>query len=504
MASEEHLAILRQGVEAWNQWREEHRKIRPFLKMGNWDNSFYIYPPDLSQADLNHVNLKNADFSETILVGTCLQSACLQGANFTKANLKAAKLRKANLNQAHLVLADLSNIDLIGADISNANLNEANLRFANLSFANLSKTNFVKANLNGAHFRNSNCSGANFSTSHALYADFTGANLTGACIAEWHISSSTKLEEIICDYIYGDIDENSQFSNRRPIDPNKKFAAGEFSQRFQVFIGVLETIDLNFPEGIDWKAFFQSFQELQSQNPDADISIQGMERTAKSFIIRLEVNQEANKAAIETQAKQLYDQQLKQIETHYEERLRLQGSHLNDIQKLLDERQARNRLVETQLSKIVEMMAAKQEEPKYFFQNVQFGGGFAESIEGDQYGGTVNNYGQNNDEINRLLSSLRDLAREFPEDQREAVRIHIEDLATDLKQHGRNQAGKIKARIAGLFGVLLMISGGVATATDFANNILELSKKLNIPTETFQSQVEQLKQSYPGLELNYK
>ncbi len=31
MANTEHLDILRQGVEAWNQWRQTHRDISPDL-----------------------------------------------------------------------------------------------------------------------------------------------------------------------------------------------------------------------------------------------------------------------------------------------------------------------------------------------------------------------------------------------------------------------------------------------------------------------------------------
>ena len=31
MANPEHLSILEQGVNAWNQWREEHQIIRPDL-----------------------------------------------------------------------------------------------------------------------------------------------------------------------------------------------------------------------------------------------------------------------------------------------------------------------------------------------------------------------------------------------------------------------------------------------------------------------------------------
>ena len=44
MANPEHLQILKQGVEAWNQWRREHRDIMPDLDRANLDGA------DLSDA----------------------------------------------------------------------------------------------------------------------------------------------------------------------------------------------------------------------------------------------------------------------------------------------------------------------------------------------------------------------------------------------------------------------------------------------------------------------
>lgn len=44
MANEEHLAILRQGAEGWNQWRRENQEVKP----------------DVSGADLSSVGARAA------------------------------------------------------------------------------------------------------------------------------------------------------------------------------------------------------------------------------------------------------------------------------------------------------------------------------------------------------------------------------------------------------------------------------------------------------------
>ena len=69
MANDEHVAILKKGVDAWNKWRRENPDIRP----------------DLSGADLSEADLSEADFA-----------------------------RRAGLSEADL----LSELDLSEADLS--------------------------------------------------------------------------------------------------------------------------------------------------------------------------------------------------------------------------------------------------------------------------------------------------------------------------------------------------------------------------------------------------
>lgn len=126
MANEEHLAILMQGVEIWNRWRNEHLDTMP----------------DLSGADLCSIDLSRADLSETDLNG-------------------------ANLNQTTLCLvnfwiSDLRNVNLSYADLRMAQFIETNLTMANLSHADLTSTNFNMAVLDNTDFSRAICQFTNF------------------------------------------------------------------------------------------------------------------------------------------------------------------------------------------------------------------------------------------------------------------------------------------------------------------------------------------------------
>ena len=102
MADEEHVALLRQGVKAWNKWRRDNPKVIP--------------------------NLERA----------YLEAAQLQEANLSRANLSKAKLRWATLTNANLRLANFANADLLGTNLRGANLDGAiliNVQYANLQHA---------------------------------------------------------------------------------------------------------------------------------------------------------------------------------------------------------------------------------------------------------------------------------------------------------------------------------------------------------------------------------
>jgi hypothetical protein len=96
MANQKQLKILKQGVNAWNDWRMKNRHIKINLMAAK-----------LGGINLKGINLREANLVEASLAGADLSGAFLFQANLYKANLQGANLREANLSQTHLIEADL-------------------------------------------------------------------------------------------------------------------------------------------------------------------------------------------------------------------------------------------------------------------------------------------------------------------------------------------------------------------------------------------------------------
>lgn len=178
MENQQHLDLLKQDVQMWNQWREEHSDIiRPNLGMTNLRGT-NLRGANLRGADLNKANLSEVDLREADL-----RESILWGANLTGANLSGANLNKANLEAAHLSRTDLTKVDLREANFSQAELIEAIFSAATFSdVTSFSGANLYKAYLSGAHLENVNLSGADLSHAILREANLTGADLSGSVL----------------------------------------------------------------------------------------------------------------------------------------------------------------------------------------------------------------------------------------------------------------------------------------------------------------------------------
>jgi uncharacterized protein YjbI with pentapeptide repeats len=134
MANPEHLGILKQGVDAWNRWREANPQV---------------WRCNLEEADIRGTwraervagaNLINANFRRAVLRGANLHGMDLSGADLRSASLNGANLSYTCLRGADLAGADLQGTFLVGADCSGALFDCARLRdtvFGNTNLSNV-------------------------------------------------------------------------------------------------------------------------------------------------------------------------------------------------------------------------------------------------------------------------------------------------------------------------------------------------------------------------------
>ena len=114
MANQEHIDILKQGVEAWDHWRRNNM----------------VVIPDLSGADICGMilwrgNFSRVNFSNARLVKTDFQFSNLSSSNFSGADMRHAGLCRANLQDAILTNANLRDAVLGGTVFANTNLGGA-------------------------------------------------------------------------------------------------------------------------------------------------------------------------------------------------------------------------------------------------------------------------------------------------------------------------------------------------------------------------------------------
>lgn len=137
MANPEHLEILKQGVERWNEWRKVNRDVKPDLIKVNFEGA------DFSKIDLQDARLYEANF-----IGANLSGANMSGTVLVGADLIGAKMKNANLVGSYLFETDLSSVDLVGADFFGANLSDSSLSGADLMMASMQYTKLHNVSLN--------------------------------------------------------------------------------------------------------------------------------------------------------------------------------------------------------------------------------------------------------------------------------------------------------------------------------------------------------------------
>ena len=183
MANPAHEALLRQGLEDWNQWRRLNRSVIP----------------DLEGLTMSAANLSGADLSHALLSGAILIRAKLTGADLRYADLRRSQLHEADFTDADLFRANLEGAALPGAKLRRSRLAGANLRGAAITVVDFRSADMSEADFAGADLRESLGAGATLERANLERAELFGCRLNDANLRGARGVSARQLEEAILD-----------------------------------------------------------------------------------------------------------------------------------------------------------------------------------------------------------------------------------------------------------------------------------------------------------------
>ncbi|NEQ64474.1 MAG: pentapeptide repeat-containing protein [Symploca sp. SIO2D2] len=293
-------------------------------KKDAWIRTFAIAFAATGGTSFRNANLTDADFTAARLKSTDLRKANLTRTRWHNANkldrarpgksyLQDAKVRELVItgngnNQKYDHPLNLRGINLRGANLVGADFTGSVLKKGTLEEANLTDAILTVANLNKANLRDTNLSRAKLKQAQLDGADLTGATLTGATIEDWGITITTKLNGVRCDYVFMRVPTNKDPNPRRkPDDPNKNFAEGEFVDFIAPMVG---TLDLYHNKTIDPRLIAIAWQKLVEENPGAGLEMVSMEKRGKNFdklLIRAKTNPNADHAQLNAKYFQTYE-----------------------------------------------------------------------------------------------------------------------------------------------------------------------------------------------------
>ncbi len=375
---------------------------------------------DLTDADFTGAILKNTDFKNANLTRTCFY--------------EAKELDFASPGNTILSNSAVLNL-LITLNGRNKSYAGANLKGANLKGADLKEANLKDADINEATFQEANLEWTNLTFAQAVGTNFTKAQMTGACVEAWNIESTTILDNVDCRFVYLLEYPKPGTDDRERRPSSGEFQPGEFTKLFEE---VLNTVDLIFQNGIDWKAFINAFKKVQVENGDTELSIQSIENKGDGvFVVKVSVPDNADKEKIHSDFTQNYQLALAAVEEKYKAVLQAKNNEI-----VIYRQQS------AEMTEIVKLLANKPINVKV--ENTNMTNNSSRKVTFGNVGGDVNASGQalNLGEISGTVTNTINELPSAPEPDKPGIKELLTQLKTaieadtDLKPKDKEKALK--------------------------------------------------------------
>ncbi|PSN15092.1 hypothetical protein C7293_08825 [filamentous cyanobacterium CCT1] len=235
------------------------------------------------------ISLFGTNFKDTNLTDADFSGATLKGVNFYRANLTRTCWKNSrDLEFSHVASTYLTNSIIrqlvVTCNGRGQNFDGLDLTGVNLQGANLQDASFIGANLNQSNLRDSDLSRAILKQTQLDGTDLTDAILTGACIEDWGMTNTTKLENVQCDYVYMRLPTPEKRNPlRKPDDERKTFSQGEFADFIKPYF---DTLDLYHRQDVDPRSISIALKNLAENHPDVGLQFVAIEWRGNGLNIR--------------------------------------------------------------------------------------------------------------------------------------------------------------------------------------------------------------------------
>ncbi len=143
-------------------------------------------------------------------------------------------------------------------------------------------------------------------------------------------------------------------------------------------------------------------------------------------------------------------------------------------------------IVEKHNSDLVEIAKSQAIRPMNSQTNQHFHASVG-NVASTNYGSMTAHINQNSDDIHHLLTTLRNMAQCFPEEQKDEALMELDDIESDLKTPEKQTPKRIGKRFQRLIAAgtaAATVAGGAATFSgnlnEFTTNVVELAEKVGI------------------------